>query len=666
MCCIALGRLRVGAIALAQANARRSAAAQYGVYMSGSALRRGGYIGGGHQHQRLPVAQTQSLFFSTAPATTNSDDDKEVEAKKLSKVGEVRRLLNLYIPEKKQALISLGALSVSTVITMAVPFGMGKVIDAVTAADAALNLPYVIGGLGGLFFVGSIANVVRVDVTNMIGERITNRLRQDTYESIMKQDLGFFDSSRTGELINRLSADTTLIGKVLSDNVANGLRSGGQAIGSVTMLFVTCPKLAMVMLAIVPPIAIGGVSYGRFVKKLTTEVQKQLSEATEIAEEKLSNIRVVRWFAKESHEIEVHKKKVDEVLALARKRSLASASFFGGVDFAVKMSMLGVLGYGGQMVADGLITSGELTSFLLYTLYVGFSFAGMSSFYSDLMKGIGASTRVFELLEREPRIRSLDSWNSLPESFTGHIQFEDVHFRYPTRPDSEIFHGLNLEVKPNETIALVGPSGCGKSSVTALLARFYELDREGSSGKILLDGVDIATLNPTELRGIIGAVPQEPPLFACSIRDNIAYGCQGDATEEDVIRAAKTANAHDFIMSFPDGYNTIVGERGQALSGGQKQRVAIARALIKEPKILILDEATSALDPESEKLVQDAVDRAKAGRTVILVAHRLSTIRSADRIAVILDGRVAEQGTFDELASKEDSVFSQVVLHGQN
>ncbi|TYZ65773.1 hypothetical protein PybrP1_009974 [[Pythium] brassicae (nom. inval.)] len=409
--------------------------------------------------------------FSVATPPERTDNDEKA-AKVASdgaagRVGEVRRLLALYAPEKRPTLLALSALSVSTVITMCVPFGMGRVIDAVTAADPALSLPLVVGGLGGLFVVGSVANVVRVDVTNMIGERITNRLRQDTYAAILKQELGFFDASRTGELVNRLSADTTLVGKVLSDNVSNGLRSVGQAVGSVSMLFVTCPKLALVMLAVVPPLAVGGVSYGRFVKKLTTQVQKQLSEATEIAEEKLSNIRVVRWFAKEPYEVDVHNRKVDEVLALARKRSLASAAFFGGVDFAVKMSMLGVLGYGGQMVADGALTSGELTSFLLYTLYVGFSFAGMSSFYSDLMKGIGASSRIFELLERQPKIRSLDAWSPLPAAFTGRID-----------------------------------------------------------GRILLDGVDISTLNPSELRGLIGAVPQEPPLFACSIRDNIAVFSQ--------------------------------------------------------------------------------------------------------------------------------------------
>ncbi|GLE05825.1 hypothetical protein PINS_up015006 [Pythium insidiosum] len=447
----------------------------------------------------------RALLSTAAPAAPPGDED-EKKAPTTSKLEEVKRLMRLYAPEKKPLAVSMSALAVSTAVSMCVPFGMGKIIDVVTAADGAAHLPTVAGGLAGLFVVGSIANVIRVDVTNMIGERITNRLRQSTYESIMKQDLGFFDASRTGELVNRLSADTTLIGKVLSDNVSQGLRSTGQALGSVTMLFITCPKLGFVMLSIVPPIAIGAVSYGRFVKKLTAQVQTRLSEATEIAEEKLANIRVVRWFAKENHEVEVHRSKVDEVLELARKRSLASATFFGGVDFSVKMSMLAVLGYGGQMVADGVLTSGQLTSFLMYTLYVGFSFAGMSSFYSDLMKGIGASTRIFELLAREPKVRNAQRGVSLPAHVTGRIQFQDVHFCYPTRPDSAIFRGLNLDVKPNETIALVGPSGCGKSSVIGLLARFYELDGEGCSGRILLDDVDVSTLELSELRGIIGAV----------------------------------------------------------------------------------------------------------------------------------------------------------------
>uniref|UniRef100_M4BF40 Uncharacterized protein n=1 Tax=Hyaloperonospora arabidopsidis (strain Emoy2) TaxID=559515 RepID=M4BF40_HYAAE len=626
-----------------------------------------------HWSSLIPIQSSPCHFYSTVSKSKEDTTEHLVTSEvktRTSKEDGVRKLLSLYHPEKKPLVLSISALGVSTFITMCVPYGMGRVIDVVTASTAAaMPLSTVMMLLGSLFAAGSIANVIRVDTSNMIGERITNRLRRDTYASILLQDMGFFDASRTGELLNRLSADTTLIGKVLSDKTASGLRSAGQALGSITMIFITCPKLAMVMLSVVPPIALGAVSYGRYVKKLTTEVQTQLSEATEVAEEKLSNIRVVRWFAKEPHEVEAYRKKVDDVLALARKRSLASATFFGGVDFGVKLSMVGVLGYGGQMVVEGSLTSGELTSFLLYTLYVGFSVAGMSSFYAELMKGIGASSRVFELLNRRPKILIPEGgWSRLPEPFYGHIQFKDVEFAYPTRLDSKIFRGLNLEVLPNETLALVGGSGCGKSSVMSLLARFYELDGPGCGGKITLDGADISTLNPTEIRGLMGSVPQEPPLFACSIRDNIAYGCRegDDAHFEDITGAAKTANAHDFIMSFPDGYDTIVGERGQALSGGQKQRVAIARALVKRPRILILDEATSALDIENEKLVQDAVHRAKQGRTVISVAHRLSTIKSADRIAVISDGRVVEQGTFAQLAGRTNSTFNQVILKGQN
>ncbi|CAI5717206.1 unnamed protein product [Hyaloperonospora brassicae] len=623
------------------------------------------------------VTPAQSSHFRLFSIVSKSQEDRSESSVSIddeiraSKHDGVQKLLSLYHPEKKPLVISISALGVSTFITMCVPHGMGKVIDVVTAGTAAaMPLSTVMMLLGSLFAAGSIANVIRVDTSNMIGERITNRLRRDTYASILRQELGFFDASRTGELLNRLSSDTTLIGKVLSDNTASGLRSAGQALGSITMIFVTCPQLAMVMLSVVPPIALGAVSYGRYVKKLTKEVQTQLSEATEVAEEKLSNIRVVRWFAKEPHEVQAYGKKVDGALALARKRSLASATFFGGVDFGVKMSMVGVLGYGGQMVVEGSLTSGELTSFLLYTLYVGFSVAGMSSFYAESMKGIGASSRVFELLQREPNILIPEGgWSPIPNPLHGHIQFQDVEFAYPARPDSKIFRGLNLEVLPDETLALVGGSGCGKSSLMSLLARFYELNGPGGGGRITLDGVDISTLNPTKLRGLMGSVPQEPPLFACSVRDNIAYGCCGKEEVvpfEDIVHAAKVANAHNFIMSFPDGYDTIVGERGQALSGGQKQRVAIARALVKRPRILILDEATSALDIESEKLVQDAVHRAKQGRTVILVAHRLSTIKSADRIAVISDGRIVEQGTFTQLAARADSTFNQVILKGQN
>ncbi|EQC37148.1 hypothetical protein SDRG_05375 [Saprolegnia diclina VS20] len=609
-----------------------------------------------------------ALFRAHSSLHAPSEKEAPAEAKPASKLSEFRRLMQLYEPEKKNLAISLSALGLSTAITMTVPFGMGKIIDVVTQPGGVEMLPTVSAALGGLFLVGAATNVVRINMMNMIGERISNKLRQDTYASILRQDMTFFDKTKTGELLNRLSADTALIGKVLSDNVSGGFRSIGQGIGSVTMLFVTCPKLGLVMLTIVPPLALGAVSYGRYVKKLTAEVQKQLSDATDLAEERLNNIRVVRWFAKEEHETTAHEAKIAGILNLAQKRSLASSTFFGAVDFSVKMSMLAVLGYGGSMVAEEALTVGELSSFLMYTLYVGFSFAGVSSFYSDIMKGIGASTRVFELVDRAPQVITAVSPEPLPTNLQGNIEFQNVSFHYPARPEAQIFEKLNLTVRPHETLAVVGPSGCGKSTVMALLARFYELNGAGCGGRILIDGVDVANMDPLALRSIIGTVSQEPPLFGATIAENIAYGltADDDVSLDRIIEAAKQANAHDFIMSLPNQYDTHVGSKGLSLSGGQKQRVAIARALVKNPRILLMDEATSALDQESERLVQDAIDKAKMDRTVILISHRLSSIRSADRIAVISGGRVVEEGTFTELAQHHDSVFTQVVLRGGN
>ncbi|KAF0694390.1 Aste57867_14730 [Aphanomyces stellatus] len=624
-----------------------------------------------HHHNGYPIHASSSLlrFHSSLGGKidgTTADDDASPSTP-ATKRSDFRRLMQLYAPEKRNLAISMSALGVSTAITMCMPFGMGRIIDVVTQPGGLEQLPVVVTALGGLFVVGAASNVVRVNMMNMIGERIANKLRQDTYASILTQDMTFFDKTKTGELLNRLSADTALVGTVLSDNVAQGFRSVGQGIGSVTMLFVTCPQLGMVMLAVVPPLALGAVSYGRYVKTLTRQVQSKLSEATDLAEERLNNIRVVRWFAKESFETAAHAEKISGILALAQKRSLASATFFGAVDLSVKMSMLGVLGYGGSMVADGVLTVGELSAFLMYTLYVGMSFAGMSSFYSEIMRGLGASQRVFELMERTPDVISTPTTpHALPSPLKGQVQFDNVSFRYPGRPDAVIFDGLNLTVQPNQTLAIVGPSGGGKSTVMTLLARFYELNGENCGGTITIDGVDITQLDPLALRGLIGTVSQEPPLFGATIAENIAYGLTDgvEVCRDEIIAAAKQANAHEFIMALPDQYETHVGSKGLSLSGGQKQRVAIARALVKNPRILLLDEATSALDHESERLVQDAIDRAKTDRTVILISHRLSSIKSADRIAVIAEGRVVEEGTFAELAQHEESVFTQVVLSG--
>lgn len=379
-----------------------------------------------------------------------------------------------------------------------------------------------------------------------------------------------------------------------------------------------------------------------------------LATATSLAEEKLASIRTVKTFAQEPKELENYASRVDHVLALANRVAKISGGFFSGTFFAVNLSLLAVLYHGATIVMSGQMTAGDLTSFLLYAIYVGFAFSGVGSFYGELMRSLGSSDRVLSLIDRKPDARSVMGDKSL-NKLAGSLSFQNIVFSYPTRADQVILKGFNLDLTPGSVVAIVGHSGSGKSTIFGLLTRLYEL----SSGQILVDGVPHTEIDAAWLRDQIGLVPQDVNLFASTIRENIAYG-KPNATQAEIEAAAKEANAHDFILGFPQGYDTQVGERGVTLSGGQKQRIAIARALIKNPKLLLLDEATSALDTESEYLIQQALQRLMKDRTVLIIAHRLSTIKNADRIAVLVDGAVAEQGTFDELTAKK-GYFKQLV-----
>ncbi|KAK3710549.1 hypothetical protein QZH41_009372, partial [Actinostola sp. cb2023] len=393
------------------------------------------------------------------------------------------------------------------------------------------------------------------------------------------------------------------------------------------------PKLAGVVLVIVPTIAIGAVVYGRFLKRITRKVQDSLADATQVAEERISNIRVVRAFGQEKKEIDRYAQNIDHVFQLSLKEALARAVFFGFTGLSGNYVVLTVLYCGGVMMTDAQISVGDLASFLLYTGFVGVSVGGMSSFYSELMKGIGASGRLWQLIDRQPAISLSGGIVPAVDVLDKGIQFKNIHFSYPSRPDASIFQDLTLLVPAGSVTAVVGPSGSGKSTLGALLLRLYDPNQ----GEVMVGGHDVKTLSLDWLRGCIGTVHQEPILFSCSIAENIAYGAAADQpiTTVDIMEAARQANAASFIESFPNGYNTIVGERGQMLSGGQRQRIAIARAILKNPKILLLDEATSALDAESEYLVQEALERLMKGRTVITIAHRLSTIKNADHIVVL-------------------------------
>nr|XP_054364467.1 ATP-binding cassette sub-family B member 10, mitochondrial [Mirounga angustirostris] len=423
--------------------------------------------------------------------------------------------------------------------------------------------------------------------------------------------------------------------------------------------FFVSPNLATFVLSVVPPISILAVIYGRYLRKLTKVTQDSLAQATQLAEERIGNIRTVRAFGKEMTEIEKYTSKVDHVMQLARKEAFARACFFGATGLSGNLIVLSVLYKGGLLMGSAHMTVGELSSFLMYAFWVGLSIGGLSSFYSELMKGLGAGGRLWELLEREPELPFNEGVILNKESFQGTLEFRNVHFAYPARPEVPIFQDFSLSIPSASVTALVGPSGSGKSTVVSLLLRLYD----PVSGTISLDGRDIRQLNPVWLRSKIGTVSQEPILFSCSIAENIAYGADdpSSVTAEQIERVADVANADAFIRNFPQGFNTVVGEKGILLSGGQKQRIAIARALLKNPKILLLDEATSALDAENEHLVQEALDRLMEGRTVLIIAHRLSTIKNANMVAVLDRGRITECGKHEELLSRPDGTYRKLM-----
>lgn len=574
------------------------------------------------------------------------------------------RLFSLAKPEKYKLMAAVGLLVVSSAVTMAVPFSIGRVLDIIYSTNddksARTKLNQLCGGLILVFFIGGICNYGRLYLMTTSGYRMTQELRKKVFNAIIRQEQGWFDKKSTGELVNRLSSDTQLVGQALSTNISDGLRSCAMVCAGTGMMFYTSSELALVGLAIVPPVAGVAIIYGRFVRKITKNLQDSLANTTKIAEERISNIRTVKTFAHELREMNIYGKSVQEILTIAYRESRARALFFGLTGLTGNMIIISVLYYGGVMVSSQSISVGQLSSFLLYAAYIGISIGGLSSFYSELNKSLGAGARIWSIIDREPMIPIKGGLIPM-DSPRGKIVFENISFRYPSREDIVIFSELNLEIEPGKTVAVVGPSGSGKSTLAALLLRLYDPE----NGVIFLDDNNIKNLDPTWLRQHIGTVSQEPVLFSSSIRENILYGTENpdETSEERLIEIAKEANVHEFVKNLPESYDTVVGERGIMLSGGQKQRVAIARALIKNPKILLLDEATSALDGHSEHLVQEALERVMKGRTVLTIAHRFSTIQNADTIAVLQKGKIVEKGTYAELISLPNGVFKELMEH---
>ncbi|MBN94544.1 MAG: ABC transporter permease [Deltaproteobacteria bacterium] len=577
------------------------------------------------------------------------------------------RLLALARPEARTLVLATLALTVGAGLTLSYPYLVKLIVDGVLTVQpaeglgpgasaapslAALSVRTSVVLLVALFLVGAVATSIRAYLFTVSGERVVARLRQQLYEALVHQEIAFFDEHRTGELCNRLASDTTVLQNAVTVNLSMLLRYGLMGFGSLCILTFTSLRLTLVMLSVVPFVIFGARIYGRLVRKVSREYQDALARSTEVAEETLAGIRTVRAFAREEAESRRYGRAIDDSFLLARRRAGLGAGFSGFATFAGYGAIGVVLWSGGSMLANGALTVGSLSAFLMYTVTLAFSLAALSGLWEDFMKAIGASERVFELLDRAPGVVA---GAARLDQVEGDIQFEAVAFGYPSRPEVPVLSKLDLTLSPGEVVALVGSSGAGKSTVAALVSRFYD----PQEGRVLLDGHDYRDLEASWLREQVGVVAQEPVLFATTISENIRYG-RHDATDEQVEAAARAAHAHDFIAAFPQAYETLVGERGVRLSGGQKQRVAIARALLKDPRILILDEATSALDAESEHLVQEALGRLMEGRTTLVIAHRLSTVKEADRVVVLDEGRVVQEGPHDTLVV-QGGLYQQLV-----
>lgn len=563
------------------------------------------------------------------------------------------RLFSLARTEISPLLWGLFFLIISSAAGLVYPQLIRWMIDNVLSPKRLDLLFNVSLGLFAAFVVQGVTSSLRYYLFTLSGERIVLRLRQRLYQQILSQEITFFDFNRTGELMSRLASDCTTLQNAVSVNISMGLRNLGQVVGGLIFMFYTSWKLSTFMLLLIPPIALAAALFGKRIRKFSKESQISLAEASIVAEETISGIRTVKSFGQEMTEVSRYRSAMEQTLLLVKQRIRAIAEFislamiigFGAVCF--------VLWSGGNEVIQNRMSAGDMTQFLLYLALVAIGVGSLGSLWGDLMSAIGASQRVFEIMERLPEVS--DQGQEI-QNLKGMIQFKNVHFSYPARPEAQVLKGINLNIQPGQMVALVGSSGSGKSTIAHLLPRFYE----PSSGSIYIDDQKLADLKPSWVRDQIGIVSQEPILISSTIEQNIRYG-KPDATDLEIREAAKAANALEFIEQFSEGMKTRVGEKGLQLSGGQKQRIAIARAILKNPKILILDEATSNLDTASEHLVQEALYRLMKGRTTLVIAHRLATIKDADRIFVMQDGHIVQSGRHEDLAQITQGLYYQLL-----
>ncbi len=601
-------------------------------------------------------------MFRPGRGSSRTNDDARFDLRQL------RRLWSVTRPYRARLWFAVAATAVASLLGVAFPVIVGDLFNTAFGVQADMDFTSVLRGgesvangattatpadlnqigliLAAVFLVQAAFNFIRVYQLGYVGEAVVADLRKQLFGHLMGLSLGFFERRKTGEITSRLTSDIATVQSAVSQAVAQFINQGISLIGGVIVLFVISTQLTLVMLAILPAVIVATAIFGRRLRRISTAFQDEVAAANANAEEAIVGIRIVQSFTAERFEAARYGAAIDTAFGSAIRRARVRAYFIPTVILAMFSGIGVVLWYGGQQALAGTLAPGTLITFLLLTVIVAGSIGTFTGLYSQLQEAMGASKRIFELLDMQPDLPVSDTprtWDDV----RGEVRLEGVRFRYGDRGDAWVLDGVDLRAAPGEVVALVGPSGAGKTTLVTLIPRFYD----PVEGRVLVDGIDVRDLDPHALREHIGIVPQESLLFSGTIRDNVRYA-RPDAGHDEVVAAATAANADVFVREFPDGYDTLVGERGVTLSGGQRQRIAIARALLKNPRILILDEATSSLDSESEALVQTALERLMRGRTTFVIAHRLSTIVGADRIVVINGGRVVETGDHRTLLAR--------------
>jgi ABC-type multidrug transport system fused ATPase/permease subunit len=575
---------------------------------------------------------------------------------------EVVRLLAYLLPYRRKFVAAHLCLLVSSLAGLAFPFFTGRLIDGASRGLGGLS-----AGSGWAFDAASINTIALLLMLVLavqalcsslqtywlaeVGERSLADLRRDTYSRLIRLPMAFFAQRRVGELTNRLAADLSLMQQTLT---SSGPQFVGQLVmltGGLVLITLTSGRLTLVMLASVPVVIGLAVVFGRLTRKVSFEAMERLADTNVVVEETLQGIASVKAFANEDYETARYRSGIETFIGVVLRGARYQGAFTAFITFAGFGSIVLVIWYGARLVEGGALTFGDLTQFLMYTMFIGGAIGGFVRLYGELQRAIGATQRVRELLQEAPEDSGAAEVDGIGR-IAGDIAFEGVTFAYPSRKEVTVLRNLSLTAKAGQRIALVGPSGAGKSTIVSLLLRFYDPD----AGRVMIDGRDARDYPLRRLREQMAIVPQDVLLFGGTVADNIAYGRPG-ASQAEIEEAARQANAHDFIAAFPGGYQTVVGERGVQLSGGQRQRVAIPRAILRNPAILILDEATSSLDSESESLVQQALNTLMQGRTSVIIAHRLSTVRRADCIYVIKEGEGVESGTHNELVARPEGVY---------